>query len=175
MKWLLILAPIVVGLIAGVGFIFVVGALMPRTHRATRSARVAAAPDAVWAVLTDFPSHPSWRPDLKAIEPLPERNGHAVWKETRTWGDVLPIELETLDPPRRMVGRIIDENLPFGGTWTYELSAENGGCRVRITEDGFIKPAPFRYIARAMGYTATMEKYLKALGKRLEQEVTIDP
>ncbi len=174
MKWLLILAPIAVALIVAVGTALLIGAFIPRTHTATRSARFRAPPERVWAVITNFADHPSWR-GLKAIERLPDRNGHPVWKETSGWGDEIPIEIEAIDPPRMMRGRIIDEKLPFGGTWTYELSAEDGGSLLRITEDGFIKPAMFRYIARVIGYAATMEKYLKALGSRLGEQARIEP
>lgn len=175
MKWLLILAPFVVGIVAAVAFVVVVGALMPRKHSATRSARLAAAPDAVWAVLADFQSHPSWRPGLKSVTRLADRNGHPVWNEVGSWGDAMTVEIEVFDPPRRMVGRIIDDRLPFGGTWTYELSPLDGGTRVRITEDGFIKPAAFRYMARIFGMTATMEKYLRALSRKLGAEASVEP
>lgn len=170
MKFLLIAAPFVVGIIAAVGFVAAVGAMLPRGHSATRSARYVATPEAVWAVITDFPSHPTWRPGLKSIERLPDRSGHPTWKETSGWGDVMPVEIEVFEPPRRMVGRIVDDGLPFGGTWTYEIVPEAGGCRVRVTEDGFVKSVIFRYISRTMGYTGTMEKYLEALGRRLGDE-----
>jgi uncharacterized protein YndB with AHSA1/START domain len=177
LKWVLFLAPFAVGLVAAIGFVVIVGACISRTHSATRSVRLAAAPEAVWAVITDFPNHPSWRPGLKSVEPLPPRNGHPVWNERSAGmgGDELPIEIEVFEPPRRMVGRIVDDGLPFGGTWTYEVSPEVAGCRVRITEDGFIKPAVFRYVARTLGYTATMEKYLRALAKKFGAEGLVEP
>lgn len=171
MKFLLIVAPLVVGLVAALGFVILVGSFLPRDHVATRSARYAAAPQAVWDIVSDFPSHPSWR-GVKSMEQLPDRDGHAVWKEVGSWGDAMTVEVQTLDPPRRMVTRIADDSLPFGGTWTYELTPDGGGTRVRVTEDGFVKPAAFRYISRLTGHTGTMEKYLRALGRKLGEDVT---
>lgn len=173
MKILLILAPLVVALIAAIGTMGVVGMLMPKSHRATRSVRLGVAPEQVWSVVTDFENAASWR-GLKKVERLADRNGHPVWNEVGRQG-AMPIEIEVFEPPRKMVGRIADPHLPFGGTWTYEFSPESNGCRLRITEDGEIYNPVFRYIARIIGYSATIEGYLKTLGKRLGQPVAVEP
>ncbi len=174
MKWLLILAPLAVGLLAAIAFVVIAGALMPRTHSATRSVRLAAAPEAVWAIITDFASHPAWRPGVRGMERLPDRDGCAVWSEKGGWGEAMTMVVETFEPPGRMVTRIADDGLPFGGAWTYEITPEDAGCRVRITEDGFIGPGAFRYVARTMGHAATIERYLRALGRKLGQPVRIE-
>ncbi len=175
MKLLLIAAPIVVALIAAVATIAVGGMFLPRIHRATRSVRLAAPAELVWDVITDFPNHPTWRPGLKSIERSADINNHPVWTETDKHGDKLPIEITEFNPASRMVGRIADPKLPFGGTWTYELSSDNGATRLRITEDGEIRPPAFRYIARTMGYSSTIEKYLKALAVKFGETPTIEP
>jgi hypothetical protein len=60
------------------------------------------------------------------------------------------------------VTRIADERLPFGGTWTWELEPNDGGTRLSITADGFVRPALFRVMARfVFGYHATMNAYLE--------------
>jgi hypothetical protein len=67
-------------------------------------------------------------------------------------------------PPRRLVTRIADADLPFGGTWTFELAPEEGGTRVTITERGEIRNPIFRAVARyVFGYGATMEAFLDEL------------
>lgn len=79
-------------------------------------------------------------------------------------------------PPNRIVTKIADENLPFGGTWTYEILAEPSGSRVRITEQGEIKNVIFRLLARfVFGYTTTMEAYLRDLGKKFGETVIPAP
>lgn len=74
-----------------------------------------------------------------------------------------------------MVTAIADESLPFGGTWTWQLAPEGAGCALRITEDGFVKPAPFRYISRIMGYDSTIRGYLTDLSRKFGEEPKIEP
>jgi hypothetical protein len=65
------------------------------------------------------------------------------------------------------VARIADTDLPFGGTWTYELKPEGAGTRVTITERGEVYNPIFRFMSRfVLSQTATMEKYLAALTAR---------
>lgn len=168
MKLLLILAPFVVGLIAAIATVAIGGMFMPRHHKASRSLVLSAAPDAVWQVITDFPSHPTWR-SLKSIERAPDINGHPVWREIDKRGEAMPLEFLEMTAPRKLIARIADPNLPFGGTWTWDLAPEGTGTRIRITEDGEIKPPPFRYIARIIGYDMTINQYLRALAKKFNQ------
>jgi hypothetical protein len=70
-------------------------------------------------------------------------------------------------PPRRMVTRIADPDLPFGGGWTFELEPADGpqgGTSVRITEDGEVYNPVFRFVSRfVLGHTRSMERYLADL------------
>jgi hypothetical protein len=182
MKWLLILLPFLVGLVAAIATVGLVGLLLPVKHSATRSARLPRPAQDLWQVVTDFPNHPSWQPGVKGVERLPDVNGHAVWRETGPNGPI-PFEVVESTAPRRFVTRIADLKLPFGGTWTIELEPLSGGgggptessCRVRITEDGEVYNPVFRYVSRITGYTGTMESYLTALGKKFGQETQVEP
>jgi hypothetical protein len=74
------------------------------------------------------------------------------------------------EQPLRLVTRIADPNLPFGGTWTYLIAPEAEGCSIEITEHGEVYNPIFRFVSRfIMGHAATIEAYLSALGKRLEE------
>ena len=67
-----------------------------------------------------------------------------------------------------MVTRIVDDDLPFGGTWTYRLAAAGEGTEVTITEDGEIYNPVFRVVSRFfIGYEATMTTYLDGLERRM--------
>ena len=175
MKILMILAPIVVGLAAAVATMGVVGLFLAKSHTATRSIRLAKTPEEVWAVISDFQSAASWRPGLKSVARAPDLNGHPVWREVDKRGRAMPMEVTESSPPRRMVTRIADPKLPFGGKWTYELMPEAGGCRLRITEDGEIYNPFFRFVARIIGYTWTMDGYLRALGTKMGGTTTLEP
>ena len=139
-----------------------------KAHKASRSIVLNSAPEQVWAVITDFPSHPTWR-KLKGIEHAPDINGHPVWREIDNRGQAMPIEFLEMTAPRKLVGRIADPKLPFGGTWTWELTPEGTSTRIRITEDGEIYSPAFRYIARIIGYDMTINQYLKALAAKFNQ------
>ena len=140
-----------------------VGAMLPRDHVETRSARLPAAPDAVFAALADVGSYAAWRTSLSAVEVLAPNEGRARWVEV-SGGDRIAMEQVERLPPRRLVTRIADPDLPFGGTWTFELAPEEGGTRLTITERGEIRNPIFRAVARfVFGYGATLDAFLDEL------------
>ena len=170
MKWVLIILGVLAGLVA---IVWVVGSMLPEGHVATRSAKFNKSSEEVWNTITDFAAAPTWRKELKSMEQLPDRNGHAVWQELSDFGS-MTYEITEFSQPKRMVTTIADENLPFGGTWTYELISTEGGTMLIVTENGEIYNPFFRVMARFIfGYHATMEKYLKALGKKLGEDTEI--
>ncbi|MGH9671612.1 MAG: SRPBCC family protein [Bryobacteraceae bacterium] len=162
MKWVLIVLASVVGLVA---ITAVIGLMLPKEHTATRMLRLKQPPDKVWEAITAYEAMPSWRTGLASVERLPDRNGHAVWKE-KVDGFEIPLEDIAVEPPRRLVRRIADSNLPFGGTWTYEITPTTEGSTIRITEDGFVNNPFFRVMSRFMDQAATMTGFLNALAAK---------
>jgi len=172
MKWLYIILGILAGIAA---LVWIIGALLPRDHVATRMARYAKPPEAVWQAISDAEAMPSWREGLTGVKRLPDENGLPGWVETSSFGE-MPLRVIESDAPRRLVMRIASDELPFGGTWTYEVGSVEGGATLRITESGFVKSPPFRFMSRFIfGHTATMEQYLKDLGKKFGENVTTQP
>jgi uncharacterized protein YndB with AHSA1/START domain len=171
MKWAFIVVAALFGLI---GLIAIVGAMLPRDHVATVTAIIPAAPDQVWAALTDVGAHPSWRADVQRVEILTQPPAPLSWKEHGKQG-TMTMAVEVFEPPRRLVARIADKNLPFGGTWEYALVPEGtdgGGTRLTITERGFVSNPIFRFISHfVMGHYATLEAYVRALGRKFGGEV----
>lgn len=163
MKWTLMILGILTILIA---VVWAVGASLPQDHVASRKIRLKQSPEALWTAITDVDSFTSWRKDLKSVKRLPDENGRAGWVETMSMGDI-PLRVEESTPPRRLVTRIADPNLPFGGTWTFEIDPVEGGATFRITERGEVKPAFFRFMSRFIfGHTTTLEGYLKFLAEK---------
>jgi uncharacterized protein YndB with AHSA1/START domain len=162
MKWLLIVALMIA---VPILLIVIVGALLPKEHVATRSVSLRQSPEAVWNQIT---SPPTWRPDIQSYEELPARDGHRMWRETDRHGQVITYEAVEAAPPRRLVVRIADPKLPFGGTWTYAIAPEPSGSTLTITENGEVYNPVFRFVSRfVMGHTATIDSYMKALQSKL--------
>lgn len=175
MKWLILIIAV---LIVIVGLIALIGAILPQNHVATRSARYRRPPQEIWSAITDVADFPSWRPGVKSIERLPDRDGHARWIENGPH-DSIPFEAIEFSPPdasgkARLVGKIAGLELPYGGTWTYEVTQMSEGTELRITERGEVYNPIFRFISRfIIGHTKTIDEYLWALGKKFGENVTI--
>ena len=169
MKWVGI---IVGGLALLVAVVALVGAMLPRAHRATRQARYRQKPEAIYFTLA---GPVDWRSDVKAFGNLPDRDGRKQWWEQDSHGHKVTYELVEDKMPSRRVVRIADKNLPFGGTWTFDIAPDPEGCVVRITEDGEVYNVIFRFMARFFfGYTASIEGYLRDLGRRFGEFTSIE-
>jgi hypothetical protein len=170
MKWTLI---VVGGIAALIALVAVGGLLLPRDHVAAMSARVAATPESVWATLTDPVSFPSWRRDVTKVEMLPAAATGPSWREHSSDGRITFVT-DVLEPPHRMVGRIADKTLPFGGSWEYRIEPDGpSSSKVTIIERGSVYNPIFRVMSRyVFGHTATIEKFLRSLGKKYGAEPT---
>jgi len=168
MRWVIIAIAVLIGLVA---LVTVIGMLLPKQHVAKRSAKFNQPPQTIWDAITNFEALPSWRPEVQSVEKQPDRDGHPVWMEVSKMGN-MPYEVTVFEPPMKMVTVIADTTLPFGGSWTYEIQEVDGGSQLTITEDGEIYNPIFRFMARFIfGYHATMEAYLKNLGKKFGEEL----
>jgi uncharacterized protein YndB with AHSA1/START domain len=169
MIWLYIAIAVVVGIPL---LLAAVGMFLPRGHVNTRSARFARSPQAVWDVITDFAGATTWRTGLARVEMLPPVGGKASFVEHGKDGK-LPFVVEEQVAPRRLVMRILDKGLAFGGCWILEVAADGDGARLTITEDGFIRNPIFRTLSRTVFSTsATIEQYLRGLGAHFGETVT---
>ena len=142
MKWMLFA---VLGLVAVVAIVAVIGAMLPRTHVARRSMTVASPPADVWAALI-----------------------------AATAASDVPVDVIESDPPRRHVTRVKETEKMFGGTWTMTISPQPAGSQVTIVEDGWVANPIFRFVSRyVIGHHATMDGMLKSAAKTLKQEALL--
>jgi uncharacterized protein YndB with AHSA1/START domain len=161
MKWVWIIGG---GLVALIAIVILVGTLLPRDHVASLTARIAATPDAVWQAVTNLEGQTAWRTGLQRVEVLPSVDGKPAWRE-HLKDMALTMVIDEAQPPRRLVTRIADTNLPFGGAWEYDIQPDGAGSRVTITERGSVYNPVFRFVSRfIMGHTATIDRYLRDLG-----------
>lgn len=141
----------------------ITGSILPEKHTASVSRDFQASREEVWAVLTDFAHWPEWRSDLKEI-----RVGNHTFTEVSASGEEIDYRIEQFTTPERMVTTIVTPDLPFGGSWTYELIPTDSGCRLTITENGEVYNALFRFMSKYMfGHTTTLEQYLDDLNKKV--------
>jgi hypothetical protein len=158
MKWLIYgsLAVVIIPAIA-----VLIGAALPKEHFASRKILLQASPSDVFALI----SGPSdWR-NLK-YERLTETP--LKWREIDSNGAITYERVETV-APTRIVNRIADPSLPFGGSWTYEIAPSGNGTELTITENGEVSNPLFRFVSRfIMGYTTNIEKYQRDLTARFK-------
>ena len=175
MKYALIVLAALVGLVL---LIVAVGAMLPVKHRASRQVKLHQPPEKVFALINDPTTFPAWRGKVKGskeikVEILPERNGHRMFRESGTDGMIL-YEVESEVPNKRLVTRIADPSLPFGGKWTYEILPAGDSTTLRITEDGEVYNPVFRFVSRFIfGHSATIEEYLRDVGKRFGENAPV--
>jgi len=166
MKYVLIS---VAALGAVVLIVLLVGWSLPVKHRAASEATLKASPQSLYRLITDVDRFPEWRSSVKRVERLPDSAGRTRFREVGGDGTIL-YEVESAVPNQRLVTRIADPSLPFGGSWTHELIPRGDSTTLRITEDGEVYNPIFRFASRfVFGHTATIEKYLadvrRAAGK----------
>jgi uncharacterized protein YndB with AHSA1/START domain len=152
-------------LVAVILLLIAIGYALPIGHVATRETRLGVPPERVFSVLRDVEKFPAWRSGVRSVEVLAATPA-LRWRE-RGDNDIT-FEMETVEPPRKIVTRIADKTLPFGGSWTYELSPQDGGTRLVITENGEVYNPLFRIMSRfVFGHTATIDRFLEDLGRHL--------
>lgn len=159
---------IILGVVVGLPLVLVaIGSALPRDHVARMSIDLASPPDRIWALVSDVGGTARWRSDVKEVEVQPTSGNRVRFVEVSKHGRV-PFEIVSQEAPRRQVVRVVDEDQPFGGTWTWTLEGRGSGTRLVITEEGFVKNPVFRVLGKLFfSPSATIEAYLRALAKEL--------
>jgi hypothetical protein len=159
MKWLIYGGLAVVAIAA---IVMMIGALLPKGHVASRTMVLKAPADQVFALIAGPSDWRGLKYERLAESPL-------KWRETDSNGAITYERVETV-APSRIVNRIADPTLPFGGCWTYEVAPNGSGTELTITENGEVYNPLFRFVSRfVMGHTATIEKYQRDLAARLKE------
>ncbi len=152
-----------------------VGALLPKRHRLVRSLRLEQPREVVWARIADIEQSPTWRSDLRAVEPAHDEEGEALWVEIEREGGSTTYRTIEERAPERLVREIVPRGQPYGGRWIIELHEQDGGTVVRVTEEGEVYNALFRFVGRLiLGYARKVERYLRALAASFDEEARID-
>jgi hypothetical protein len=103
------------------------------------------------------------------VELLESVNGHIRFREKGKNG-ALTMEVVESNSPSRMVTRIADQGLPFGGMWIFDIAATTDGSRLNITERGEIYNPIFRFVSRfILGYNRTVDAYLQNVSRKFNE------
>lgn len=155
------------GIVALVLFVVIIGSLLPESHTASRERVLAAEPAQVFAAISTPSEFAAWRSGVDRVEMLPAVDGKPAFREIGSDGAIAYVFDEVV-PHQRLVSRIADEGLPFGGTWTFEVRPVPEGAALRVTEDGQVYNPIFRFVSRfVVGHHRTLDRYLADLQARL--------
>jgi len=127
----------------------------------------------LFAVLVTPETYPEWRTGVTGVD-RPDSDRFTVHGPD----GAVTYRIVDRTPSSRLVIAVDDPDQVFSGTWTYELEPdgpEGRVTRVRITERGEVRNPVFRAIARVtMDPAESIETFLKDLGQRYGQDVTIE-
>jgi hypothetical protein len=138
-KWVIAAAAGLAFVVAAIG---IAGAMLPRSHRASRTLRTGRPPADVWTAVI-----------------------------AATAASTVPADTIESRPPNRLVTKVKDTEKMFGGTWTFDISPADRGSAVTITEDGWVANPIFRFMAKyVFGHHATMDATLKQVAKALDEK-----
>ncbi|HEY4246121.1 MAG TPA: SRPBCC domain-containing protein [Lacunisphaera sp.] len=142
-----------IGIIVGIivlpaTLLYVFGSFQPERHTSTIAFMLPQPPAVVWPALTDYTAMPQWWPAVKKVHFETRTDGQIITWNTGKHGKEIGFRTIEEKAPTRLVREIVGNDLPFGGTWTYSLAAEQATTRLTLTEDGFIKSPFLRAIAK---------------------------
>ena len=148
------------------------GASQPEEHVASVQARFAVAPEAVWAIVTDFEGHADWLSTMTSVRRGEDVDGRPCWLYEGDFGP-MPTVVDELTPTRLVTRIAPGADLGFEGTWTYTLTPEaDGGCTLTLREDGRVTSLLFRGMgALFFDVHDSMAGWLSDLGARLGEAV----
>lgn len=150
-----------------------IGTRLPKTHVAASRIRLDVPLDEVWDVVVDFTEYPAWRPGLARVEAGPEIDGRPTWYEYCTPKIRVQLQFVEFEPKRRLLTRLVGEQLPIFGAWDYDFAPDGpSGTVLTITESDKIYHPLFRFFSRfVFPHHAAMDVFLIALARYFGSEV----
>jgi hypothetical protein len=162
MKWIFISLGILIALVA---IIYLIGSLMNVKHVATierefKKVDVAA----ILAAITNYKEYASWRSGIKEL--TVDSLNH--WTEKNSHGDKVSYRLEVIDEKGKLITRILNKDLDYGGFWEFTITPVDDGCSMKIVENGEVYNPLFRFMAKYIfGHETTLKNYMNDLEAKL--------
>lgn len=146
--------------------IYGIGSVLPVEHSSSLERVFKTSPRTIYSMIRDFKQYPAWRPNLKNIEEISSTS----WKETDSHKEIMTYSFIRDQKDVLIESKIMDEDKPFGGSWTFELASVEGGTKLKITENGKVFSPVFRFFSKfVFGHTATIDTYLDYMEKELQR------
>jgi hypothetical protein len=149
---------------------FVAGRFMARDFAAAGETVVPRPIDEVWGAMQDSTRFPISARMTRSSERLPDVDGQVAWREDIGSSKINYRVLESSAPTRRVIeGR--DAIVPMTMHSTYELTAVEGGTRVRAEtqvhlDDGTWHVPVFRFLMTVTGGVQSgLNQYLESLNR----------
>ncbi|EQA53560.1 LIC10604 family protein [Leptospira kmetyi] len=155
------------GFLILLGFgVYGLGASLPVEHSSSLERVFKTSPNTIYSMIRDFKQYPTWRPNLKHIDEI----SPASWKETDSHKEIMTYSFIRDQKDALIESKIMDEDKPFGGSWTFEIASVEGGTKLKITENGKVFSPVFRFFSKfVFGHTATMQTYLDFMEKEVQR------
>lgn len=146
--------------------IVVMGMLAPKDHQLSLSQDYPVPASTLYQLVRNYEAYPGWRTGIKSMQ----RDGELRYIEESRHGKI-PYRIIEDQPDTRIVSRIDDPDLPFSGTWTFEISGNHGSSQLRITEAGSVPNPLMRFFATyVFSHEKTMRTYLDDVERKFKQK-----
>lgn len=134
----------IASLVALVAAVAIYGSTQPREHQVARTVVLPQSPAEVFAIVSRPADYPCWRPEVSRIQIL----SHTPLRYVEHTDDgAVRYAVDEAVPDERLVVRIADDDLLYGGAWTFEVEPEGQGTALTITERGFVDNVVVRGMA----------------------------
>ena len=165
MKYILIVLGVIL-LIPAIAWI--IGMALPQSHNVTIFQQFNISAEGIFMKITDIRNFPEWRSNVERVEFLNENERNPLWREYYSNEDPLSFRIIDQEESRSLTTEIADENLPFGGRWTYTLESEGESTLLTITENGEVYNPIFRFVSTyIIGHDTTIKQYMADLKNSL--------
>jgi hypothetical protein len=165
MKWIFISLGILIVLIA---IVYLIGLLMNVKHEATIQREFKKiGMDEILSVITDYKGYANWRSGIKEL--TIDSVNH--WTEKNSHGDKVSYRLEMGDEKGKLITRILNKDLAYGGFWEFTFTSIDDGCSIKIVENGEVYNPLFRFMAKYIfGHETTLKNYMNDLEEKLNSK-----
>jgi uncharacterized protein YndB with AHSA1/START domain len=129
---------------------------------------IEAAPEVVWAVLTDAPGYTDWNSTVVALDGVIEDQGELELQVHVAPGRTFPLTVSRFEAPRHMVWE--DGNESFRGVRTFTLTAADGGTDFTMKE-AFTGRFMKMIAPKLPDFTADFDAFARDLAREAESRV----